>query len=1591
MLCRTILYTLGSRQGPIACCSAYASSSSRAQGKQLDRKAVRAPSSVRISLDRVVHCFFYPIAREEGAMRNPMATGILFAVLWPCLAAPETTHAAPEQALVIRRADSDATLQELLAALEAQGGRARHIFPPDAAVVELPSDKPAKWGEDLTIYRGPVPRALVNPAVLPTRIASTIWNDRFAPPRRLAQDVIEGPRETLENRQSDARIFPLDRSQPPPGAGPANALTPGYYDTSEFFMGSVAVGVFLMESNGDAYNWSDSEVTQTLNGIYAAMDWWINRGGAAAHLSFTYDLHIRQPTAYEPIQGPSSNENLWIGEAMTGLGYSSYSGIRQYLNDLRAAHGTNWAYAIFVVDSSSSVNQGRFTDGAYAWGNLGGPWLVMSRYSSWAYNSANYYEAVPAHETGHIFYATDEYDGLGQVSGYLNAHDNDGAICLMNQNYLGNLCAASTLQIGWRDSDRDGINDILDTDPETTLTPFSPDPTTQTVLGYMGTATVVALTNQNPYGSGNDITLQTLTKVEFRVDSGAWSQAIPDDGAFDGPVESFHFNTPILTPGSHTVEARAVSSVGNLDTTPASDTVTVMAGAYTLNVSTAGSGTGTVTSSPAGINCGADCSEPYASGASVTLTATPASGSMFSGWSGDCSGTGACVVSMSAARSVTATFSSILYTLTASKAGSGTGMVTSSPAGINCGADCSEPYVSGTSVTLTATPASGSTFSGWSGDCSGTGACVVSMSAARSVTATFSSILYSLTASKAGSGTGTVTSSPAGINCGTDCSEPYASGTSVTLTATPASGSMFSAWSGDCSGTGACVVSMSAARSVTATFSSILYTLTASKAGSGTGTVTSSPAGINCGTDCSEPYASGTSVTLAATPASGSMFSGWSGDCSGTGACVLSMTSVHTATATFSTSISTFLQFVRAYFDGQDGISPMNRVESIVASSDGNQLYVAAYYSNAVLVLSRNPSTGALALLQVLQDGVGGVDGLAGIRSLALSPDGRHLYVAGLLDSAIAVLTRDPATGLLTPGQVVRNGVGGVDGLFWIATLTVSPDGRHLYAASIVDRAVTAFTRDEISGTLAQIGIIRNGDPGVLGLDRPELLTMSPDGKNLYLASSDASALVVFRRDTSAGTLALIQVLQDGVGEVDGLGGAFSVAVSPDGNHVYAAGKNENALSIFQRNSASGSLSYLTTLRDGVGGVEGLGGVSGLAFSRDGMYLYLAADADTSLTLFERNVNSGSLTFRETHRRGVNGVQGLWGAQPVAVSPDERNIYVGSLFDNAVAHFSRPAPPAAYTLAVSKNGSGSGKVTSYPAGISCGSDCSEFLTAGAVVTLTAQPAPGSTFAGWSGGCSGTGNCTIVLASSQTVTATFFISDVALQNDVALLDTITATTRQGSWKYYWIDVSGGSSNLIVDLYNLSADFDLYVRFGDKPTSGSYDCRPYAGGLAAEQCSFPAPAAGRWWIGVNNWEVGSMTYTVRAKWSAPVFSGDLSFYTVPPCRVFDSRNNSALASNETRQIQITGVCSIPSSARAVSLNLTVTQPSSGGFLALWPSGVAVNTSSINFLAGETRANNAILALAATGQGTLSAQPSLQSNGTAHLVLDVNGYFQ
>lgn len=419
-------------------------------------------------------------------------------------------------------------------------------------------------------------------AIHPTPIALGPSSLPESPPQTVTAPAARGP--SVER----ALVAPRPRISPSAGESPA----PGYNETSEFFAGHVGVAVFLVESDGSAYNWNDAEVNQTQNGIVAGLSWWATEE-PKAHLSFSYEYHIREPTTWEPIQAGIINDVNWIGEILANRGYTEIDPFEQALhfnNDLRDRLGTDWAYSIFVADSDPTVNFGLFADDQIAHAYLGGPWVTMSRFSPASYNADDYYVVVPAHETGHIFYATDEYDlEPTEFSGYLNCPDQNGSTGIMNRNTQV-VSPTTRCQIGWVDTDADGILDILDVPPEVTLAPYGPDPTTDARILHTGTATVLPLANRNPYGSGRDVTLSRLVGVEVSVDNGSWIEATPVDGAFDGPAEPFtfaveypsetqalplpnHLTTSRITimanatspSGIHEFRARTVNTEGNED------------------------------------------------------------------------------------------------------------------------------------------------------------------------------------------------------------------------------------------------------------------------------------------------------------------------------------------------------------------------------------------------------------------------------------------------------------------------------------------------------------------------------------------------------------------------------------------------------------------------------------------------------------------------------------------------------------------------------------------------------------------------------------------------------------------------------------------------------------------------------------------------------------------------------------------------------------------------------------------------------------------------------------------------------------------
>ena len=473
---------------------------------------------------------------------------------------------------------------------------------------------------------------------------------------------------------------------------------------------------------------------------------------------------------------------------------------------------------------------------------LGG-WTDMASMNDYAHGGANYAQFVEwggQNEGGGDGWAAHRNTAswgtqpihqilvANDVSAFFHGHDHQGAyeerdgvayVSIPNGSFTGGFGIYTTGDgyTTWADSSQAAGHVKVVVSPTQTTVNFIRTSTGATLEDFVippSTTTTYALT-VTPAGTGTG----TVTSSPTGIDCGVTCSA------------NFTANSPVVL----TAVAAAGSSFTNWSgagcsgsgtctvpmTAVTAVTATFTRNSYTLTVTPAGTGSGTVTSAPAGITCGGTCSASFST--SVTLTAAAAAGSSFTNWSGGgCSGSGTCTVPMTAATTVTATFTLSTYTLTVVKTGAGSGTVTSAPAGISCGSTCATSFNYNQVVVLSASASTGSTFAGWSGEgCSGTGTCSVTMTATRNVTANFTLNTYSLTVGKTGSGSGTVTSAPAGISCGATCSFSFNYNQSVVLTAVASAGSTFSGWSGEgCSGTSTCTVTMTAIRSVTASFTS---------------------------------------------------------------------------------------------------------------------------------------------------------------------------------------------------------------------------------------------------------------------------------------------------------------------------------------------------------------------------------------------------------------------------------------------------------------------------------------------------------------------------------------------------------------------------------------------------------------------------------------------------------------------------------------------------------------------------------------------------------------------------------------------------
>ncbi len=238
------------------------------------------------------------------------------------------------------------------------------------------------------------------------------------------------------------------------------------------------------------------------------------------------------------------------------------------------------------------------------------------------------------------------------------------------------------------------------------------------------------------FSASGGVTIKPSGTATYKYGSSAKITVTPNPGAVGPPTLTVDGSTVPLTP-------KGKNYSYTLNVTGAHVVVASPAASYSLGVTKDGTGTGTITSSPAGINCGGTCSANFAQGGLVTLTAAAGANSTFDGWnSGGCSGTAPCDITLNADTVVNGTFTStggtVQHTLTVNKNGTGSGTVTSTPAGIDCGGTCSALFDDATNVTLTAVADSNSTFTAWNGGgCAGTAPCVVPVTADTVVTATF--------------------------------------------------------------------------------------------------------------------------------------------------------------------------------------------------------------------------------------------------------------------------------------------------------------------------------------------------------------------------------------------------------------------------------------------------------------------------------------------------------------------------------------------------------------------------------------------------------------------------------------------------------------------------------------------------------------------------------------------------------------------------------------------------------------------------------------------------------------------------------------
>ncbi len=331
---------------------------------------------------------------------------------------------------------------------------------------------------------------------------------------------------------------------------------------------------------------------------------------------------------------------------------------------------------------------------------------------------------------------------------------------------------------------------------------------------------------------------------------------------------------------------------------------------------------------------------------------------------------------------------------------------------------------------------------------------------------------------------------------------------------------------------------------------------------------------------------------------------------------------------------------------------------AVAFSGDGRSVILGGRDID-ISVMDRDPLTGALSHNHYLDDAM-----LGPIEDLAFAPDDQQVY--GVDGRQLACFQRNTMTGQLSVSQILEDDVGGVDGLGGARSVAISEDGASVYVAASDDDAVSVFDRDPWSGEMSFVEAYFSYTGGLTGMTQPASLAISPDGANVYVAGSFPveSCIVVFDRDLSDGTLTYSQSICSSYYR------PWSLVVAPDGKHVYSAsnyGPDPGAVAVYARDPLNGQLTLVEIQEEGIGSVSGLYGSTDLALSPHGNFLFVSANG--SLLVFSRDASTGRLTFLNADFNLEGGVTGMPAPHQIALSADGSILFYGSF--ESVAVFNR--------------------------------------------------------------------------------------------------------------------------------------------------------------------------------------------------------------------------------------------------------------------------------------------------------------------------------